>query len=107
MVVPYFYRMASMMNDSNQHDNEGEYAGMDRPLIKTTFWLGFVVCIIAIVYIAFGCSPARASASECEFIKDSDERHFCRAGAKNQPSECEFIKNSDKRHICRAKFSQR
>lgn len=84
-----------------------EYIGMDRPLLRTTFYVGVVVFILAIIVMFFGCSLARASAGDCEFIKNSDDRHLCRATAKNQPSECEFIKDNDKRHICRAKFPLR
>jgi len=83
-----------------------EYVGMDRPLLKTTFYVGVVVFIIAFIVMFFCCSLARASAGDCEFIKNSDDRHL-RATAKNQPSECEFIKDNDKRHICRAKFPLR
>ena len=44
---------------------------------------------------------AVAGGAECEFIKDSDMRHYCRAVARHAPSWCEFIRSSDLRIRCR------
>lgn len=52
----------------------------------------------------YGCyRTALGSASSCDFIKDADRRHFCRAVSIPRKSECEFIRNSDLRHECRAR----
>lgn len=87
--------------------NEIEYGGMKRPLLRATFVIGLMVFIFAILIMLFGCSLARAAASDCEFIKNSDDRHLCRALAKDSQSECYFIKDHDKRHMCMAKFPRR
>jgi len=88
-------------------NNEIEYHGMKRPLLRTTFVIGLVVFIFAVLIMLFGCSLARAAASDCEFIKNADDRHLCRAQAKDSQSECYFIKDHDKRHMCMAKFPRR
>lgn len=38
----------------------------------------------------------------CEFIKDHDKRHLCRAISEKNPSWCEFIKDKDTKNFCRA-----
>lgn len=37
----------------------------------------------------------------CEFIHDSDMRHYCRAISLRRPTECEFIRQTDLRIRCR------
>lgn len=54
-------------------------------------------------FIVLVSRDAQASPLACEEIKDSDQRHFCRAVSKPDPSECEFIKNETLRYECRAR----
>lgn len=50
-----------------------------------------------------GCiALAHASSLDCEGIKDTDQRHYCRAVSIPRKSECEFIKDNDLRRQCRA-----
>jgi hypothetical protein len=53
--------------------------------------------------IAGCCRLAHASPLSCESIKDSDQRHFCRAISIPDKSECELIKAHDLRYECRAR----
>lgn len=57
--------------------------------------------LVGLVVLSLGHGLAQAS-SECELIKDSDQRNYCRAVSKGSPSWCEFIKQPDLRHRCRA-----
>jgi len=58
--------------------------------------------VFIILASALSATEALSSPAECEFIKDSDQRNYCRALSKSERSWCEFIKNADLRHRCRA-----
>ena len=55
-------------------------------------WFATVTCVMR----------AHASTTECELIKDADQRNYCRAMASHRKSYCESIKDNDLRHRCRA-----
>lgn len=57
--------------------------------------------VASLVILTLGHGLAQAS-GECELIKDSDQRNYCRAVTKGSPTWCEFIKEPDLRHRCRA-----
>jgi len=61
--------------------------------------LVWIISTIGILKMLAG--SAVAGGAECEFIKDSDMRHYCRAVARHAPSWCEFIRSSDLRIRCR------
>jgi hypothetical protein len=44
--------------------------------------------------------------SQCGFIRDHDLRALCRAEASGKASQCGFIRDSDRRALCRAKARQ-
>lgn len=44
--------------------------------------------------------------SQCGFIRDHDLRALCRAEASGKESQCGFIRDSDRRALCRAKAKQ-
>jgi hypothetical protein len=60
------------------------------------FVIGAAILLLTLEELASG------STTECELIKDSDQRHYCRAMASHRKSWCESIKNADLRHRCRA-----
>jgi len=62
------------------------------------------VMLVAVMLIV---ANVAAAPSDCEFIKESDQRNYCRAITKHQQSWCEFIKNNDLRHQCRAMSSNK
>ena len=46
---------------------------------------------------------ANGGAGNCDLIRDSDKRNYCRAvSEKKKPIYCESIRDSDLRHYCRA-----
>lgn len=60
-------------------------------------------CLFFWAMVIAGCSKlAYGSPLQCESIKDSDQRHYCRAISIPRKSECEFIHNHDLRMQCRA-----
>lgn len=60
-------------------------------------------CLLTWGLVIAGCSKlAYGSPLQCEGIKDSDQRHYCRAISIPRKSECEFIHNEDLRRQCRA-----
>ena len=61
------------------------------------FVIATAVMFLAVQGLACGGSP-----SECEFIKDSDKRSYCRAIANHRASHCTLIKDDDLRHMCLA-----
>jgi len=61
--------------------------------------IGLVLLLIWSLLVAWP-RMSHAGAS-CEFIKDPDKRHYCRALSDRKPSECEFIKDHDLRTLCR------
>lgn len=62
----------------------------------------FIFVIAAAVFMLAIQGLAEGSTTECELIKDSDQRHYCRAMANHRKSYCESIKDNDLRHRCRA-----
>jgi len=63
---------------------------------------GVLFLCAAVIFLLALHGLAHGSPSDCEFIKDPDDRNYCRAVAKHERSWCEFIKNNDLRHKCRA-----
>ena len=59
-----------------------------------------VIGLLIVTFILW--SRITQCALECENIKNTDRRNYCRALSDKQPSWCEFIKNNDLRHQCRA-----
>jgi len=45
--------------------------------------------------------------TSCEFIREADARHYCRAVVLSRPTECEFIRDSAKRTMCRVEVARR
>lgn len=78
-------------------------AGWLSVLGRALFYAALLVfCALAWGLALKACtSAAHAQSGSCEFIKDADERHYCRA-CSGRPGECEFIKRGDLRHKCRA-----
>ena len=64
----------------------------------------FAIAIVSLTFLLSYCEHRQAFGSplECESIKDADQRNYCRAVSKQQKSYCNFIKNGDLRHRCRA-----
>lgn len=62
--------------------------------------LGFLATVTALT-AAFWTADAAAGAADCEFIKDSDMRHYCRAVATGHRTWCEWIRQGDLRTRCR------
>jgi len=60
------------------------------------FIIAAAVLMLAVQGLALG------STTECNLIKDSDQRHYCHAMADHRKLHCESIKDSDLRHRCRA-----
>jgi len=60
--------------------------------------------IIALTILTTGLltMEAYASPADCEYIKDADQKHYCRALSKPDKSQCEYIKNRDLKMQCRA-----
>lgn len=66
--------------------------------MKKHYLVGFLVAGFAVV-MARRATPA---SSQCESIRNSDDRHYCRGVTQRKPIYCESIRDSDKRHLCRA-----
>ena len=58
--------------------------------------------VAGVLLVCFNAEEARGSPLDCEGIRDTDQRNYCRAVSKNQKSYCEFIKDRDLRYKCRA-----
>ncbi len=67
-------------------------------------YFGMLAVCIASWFAVFwvGMRIANAGSSDCAFIKDADQRNYCRATTTKKPSYCAFIKDSDLRNRCRA-----
>lgn len=75
-----------------------------RPATKKELVAAKAVAVVCWVLIACGNTrAAHGSPLDCEQIRDSDQRHFCRAISIPRKSECEFIKQHDLRFECRAR----
>ena len=96
----------------NGNEVSGRSSRMPPPVPRWAIRL--LVYLLFVVFVGFlwarvldSCErPAHAQSSECELIKDADQRHYCRAVTKKQKTECELIKNADLRHRCRAEVSR-
>ena len=65
--------------------------------------LKFFLSIVGVgLLLVAAQGSAQGDSLECESIKDSDQRNYCRALANKQKILCEFIKDADLRHRCRA-----
>lgn len=80
---------------------EVSWSTVSRRLVEYCVLLLF--CLASWALILKGCiALAHASPLDCEGIKDSDQRHYCRAVSIPRKSECSFIKDNDLRRQCRA-----
>jgi len=63
-----------------------------------------VVLILATLVATplFYATEAVGSPADCESIKDSDARSYCRAVTTGKAFHCESIRNNDLRNRCRA-----
>ena len=66
----------------------------------TRLALGFVGTV-ALLLAAFWAADATGGPADCEFIKDPDMRHYCRAVATGHRTWCEWIRKGDLRTRCR------
>lgn len=57
---------------------------------------------VVVLFVLVASRVASGGSTECESIRDPDQRHFCRAVTTRSASWCEFIRASDLRHECRA-----
>lgn len=62
--------------------------------------LGFLATVAALT-AAFWAADATGGGGDCEFIRDSDMRHYCRAVATGHRTWCEWIRQGDLRVRCR------
>jgi len=68
--------------------------------------LGFGATVAALT-TALWAADAAGGGSDCEFIKDSDMRHYCRAVATGHRTWCEWIRQGDLRTRCRWEVDRR
>lgn len=66
----------------------------------TRLALGFMG-VLVLLLAAFWAADATGGSADCEFIKDSDMRHYCRAISKDHRTWCEWIQQGDLRARCR------
>lgn len=68
--------------------------------------LGWVATVVALIG-AFWAADAAGGSADCEFIRDGDMRHYCRAVSTGHRTWCEWIRQGDLRVHCRWEVDQR
>jgi hypothetical protein len=59
--------------------------------------------LIALIVVLAGIANAGAAdSSQCGFIRDADQRAYCRATSGDGESQCGLIRAPDLRALCRA-----
>jgi hypothetical protein len=61
-----------------------------------------VTASLALLVVLVRQPVGRAPSSQCELIKDHDERFLCRALTSGDELYCEGIKDEGRRQLCRA-----
>jgi hypothetical protein len=59
--------------------------------------------ILIIVGLMFISNTAFAS---CDFIKDNDQKYYCKAQERSDAGYCNFIKDSDLKYSCKAETTR-
>lgn len=63
--------------------------------------------ISTVLYVVVLSGWFEVGTAACEFIRDTDARHYCRAVGELRPTECEFIRDSARRIECRFEVERR